>query len=180
MSAQIAQARHAQPWRRMNPAGRRGRTHHPLWRQGQRAVREPDRNMNDAAENSASTARGDRLTRERMKRVVDSLLARQNPGAMSLSRPARARRISPLRSASRRSSITASASGSSRPLSSSTPSNRRSFRESLGRSPGGSPIPTSSSSTNSATCRSAPPAERYSSICSASSTSEPASSSRPT
>jgi hypothetical protein len=51
--------------------------------------------MNDAAENSAPTARVDRLTRERMKRVVDSLLARQNPGAMSLSRLAPARRIWP-------------------------------------------------------------------------------------
>ena len=77
----------------MNPAGRRGRTHHPLWRQGQCAVREPDRKMNDAAENSAPTTRGDRLTGERMKRVVDSLLARQNPGAMSLSRPEPAKRI---------------------------------------------------------------------------------------
>ena len=68
-------------------------------------------------------------------------------------------------SASRPSSITASASGSSPPSNSSTPSNRRSSRESLGRSPGGSPIPTSSSSTSSATCRSAPPAARCSSIC---------------
>jgi hypothetical protein len=54
--------------------------------------------MNDAAENSAPTARGDRLTRERMKRVVDRLLARQNPGAMSLSRPAPGNPISRRRS----------------------------------------------------------------------------------
>ena len=90
--------------------------------------------MNDAAENSAPTARGDRLTRERMKRVVDRLLARQNPGAMSLSRPARARRISPPRSASRPSSITASASDSSPPSNSSTLSNKRSFRANQDRS----------------------------------------------
>ena len=165
MSAQIAQARHAQPWRRMNPAGRRGRTHHPLWRQGQCAVREPDRKMNNVAENSAPTARGDRLTRQRMKRVVDRLLARQNPGAMSLSRPARARRISPPRSASRPSSITASASGSSPPSNSSTLSNKRSFRANPARSRRGSPTPISSSSTSLATCRSAPPAEPCSSIC---------------
>ncbi len=53
---------------------------------------------------------------------------------------------------------------SSRPSSSSTPSNRKNFRESPGRLPAGSPIPTSSSSTSSAICRSAPPAEPYSSI----------------
>ena len=158
MSAQIAQARHAQPRRRMNTAGRRGRTHHPLWRQGQCAVREPDRKMNDAAENSAPTARGDCLTRERMKRVVDRLLARQNPGAMSLPRQARARRISPPQSASRPSSITASASNSSPPSNSSTLSNKRSFRASQDRLRRDSPTPISSSSTNWATCRSAPPA----------------------
>ena len=48
------------------------------------------------------------------------------------------------------------------------------------RSRRGSPTPISSSSMNSATCRSAPPAERYSSICSASSMSAPASSSQRT
>ena len=47
-----------------------------------------------------------------MKGVVDRLFARQNPGAMSLSRPERGRRISLRRSASRRSTITANASGS--------------------------------------------------------------------
>jgi hypothetical protein len=176
----MAQALHAQPWRRMNPTGCCGRTQHPLRRQGQGAVREPDRNMNDAAENSAPTARGDRLTRERMKRVVDRLLARQNPGAMSLSRLAQARRTSPRPSASRPSSITANASGSFPPSSSSTPSSRRRAKEKLARSQAGSLTPTSSSSTNSATCRSAPPAERCSSTCSASSTSVPASSSRRT
>jgi IstB-like ATP binding protein len=57
------------------------------------------------------------------------------------------------------------ASASSRPSNSSTPSNRRSFSESLGRSLVGSPIPTSSFSTNLAICRSAPLAGRCSSIC---------------
>ena len=79
--------------------------------------------------------------------------------------PARARRISPRRSASRPSSTTASASGSSPPSNSSTPSNKKSFRESPDRSRGASPTPTSSSSTNSATSRSAPQAARCSSIC---------------
>ena len=78
--------------------------------------------------------------------------------------PARARPVSPPQSASRPSSTIASVSGSSRPSSSSMPSNKRSCRESPGRLLGGLPIPTSSSSTNSVTCRSAPPEARCSSI----------------
>jgi hypothetical protein len=78
--------------------------------------------------------------------------------------PARGRRISPPRSASRRSSTIASASASSPPLNSSTLSNKRSFRANQDRSPPGSPTPISSSSTSLATCRSAPPAELCSSI----------------
>jgi hypothetical protein len=72
------------------------------------------------------------------------------------------------------------ASDSSRLSNSSTRSNKRSCKESLDRSPGGSPTPISSYSMNSATCHSAPPVERCSSIYSASSTSGPASSSRRT
>ena len=53
--------------------------------------------------------------------------------------PARAKRISPRPSASRLSNVTASASGSSRRSNSSTPSNKRSFRESPDRSLAGSP-----------------------------------------
>ena len=79
--------------------------------------------------------------------------------------PAQAKRTSPRRSASRPSSITASASGSSPPSNSSTPSNKRSFRANQARSPPGSPTPISSSSTSLATCRSAPPAGPCSSIC---------------
>jgi hypothetical protein len=85
----------------------------------------------------------------------------------------------PPRSASRPSSIIASASGSSPPSNSSTLLNKRSFRASQDRSPPGSPTPISLSSTSSDTCRSAPPAGPCSSICSASSMSAPASSSRP-
>ena len=54
------------------------------------------------------------------------------------------------------------------------------LQEGPDRSRAGSPIPTSSSWMSLAICRSAPPAERCSSICSANSTSEPASSSRRT
>ena len=79
--------------------------------------------------------------------------------------PARARRISPPRSASRRSSTIASASASSPPLNWSTLSNKRSFRANQDRSPPGLPTPISSSSTSLATCRSAPPAGPCSSIC---------------
>ena len=49
--------------------------------------------MHIAPENDAPTARGHRPASEWMKGIVDCLFARQNPGAMSLSRPARARRI---------------------------------------------------------------------------------------
>ena len=48
--------------------------------------------MHIAAEHDAPAARGHRPASERMKGVVDRLFARQNPGAMSLSRPAPARR----------------------------------------------------------------------------------------
>ena len=51
--------------------------------------------MHIAAAHDAPTTRRHRPARQRMKGVVDRLFARQNPGAMSLSRPARARRISP-------------------------------------------------------------------------------------
>ena len=57
--------------------------------------------------------------------------------------PARAKRISPRRSAFRPSNITASASGSSPPSNSSTLSNRRSFRENPDKLPAGWPIATS-------------------------------------
>jgi IstB-like ATP binding protein len=66
---------------------------------------------------------------------------------------------------------------SSLPSNGSTPSSRKSFRESQDRSQPGSPTPISSSSTSLAICRSAPPAEPCSSICSASSMSAPASAS---
>src|SRR5271157_2213499 len=78
---------------------------------------------------------------------------------------AQAKRTSPRQSASRPSSITASASGSSPPSNSSTLSNKRSFRANPARSRRGSPTPISSSSTSLATCRSAPPAGPCSSIC---------------
>ena len=51
--------------------------------------------MHIAPEDDAPTARGHRPASEWMKGVVDRLFARQNPGAMSLSRPAPARRIWP-------------------------------------------------------------------------------------
>ena len=89
--------------------------------------------MHVAAAHHPPTTRRHYPAGQRMKGVVDRLFARQNPGAMSLSRPARARRISPRRSASRPSSITASASGSSPPSNSSTLSNRRSFRANPGQ-----------------------------------------------
>lgn len=79
--------------------------------------------------------------------------------------PGTGRRISPRRSASRPSNSTASASASSPPSSSSTPLNRKSFRENPARLRGGLPTPTSSSSTSSATCRSAPQAAPCSSTC---------------
>jgi hypothetical protein len=59
----------------------------------------------------------------------------------------------------------ATASGSSQPSNSLTPSNRKRAREKPGSSQGDSSIPISSSSTNSATCRSAPLEEHCSSIC---------------
>ena len=80
--------------------------------------------MHIAAAHHPPTTRRHYPAGQRMKGVVDRLFARQNPGAMSLSRPARARRISPPRSASRPSSIIASASGSSQPSNSSTRSSR--------------------------------------------------------
>ena len=49
--------------------------------------------MLHASVHDAPTARRHRFARKRMKRVVDCLFTRQNPGAMSLSRPARARPI---------------------------------------------------------------------------------------
>ena len=49
--------------------------------------------MHIAPENDAPTARGHRPASEWMKGIVDCLFARQNPGAMSLSRPAPARPI---------------------------------------------------------------------------------------
>ncbi len=47
--------------------------------------------MLHASVHDAPTARRHRFARKRMKRVVDCLFTRQNPGAMSLSRPARAK-----------------------------------------------------------------------------------------
>jgi IstB-like ATP binding protein len=90
-----------------------------------------------------------------------------------LTAPAQARRIVLPRSASRPSSITSSASASSPPSNSSTLSNERSFRANPARSRPGSSTPTSSSSTDLVTCRSAPPAGPCSSICLASSASAP-------
>ena len=49
--------------------------------------------MHIAPENDAPTARGHRPASEWMKGIVDCLFARQNPGAMSLSRPAPAKPI---------------------------------------------------------------------------------------
>ena len=51
--------------------------------------------MHIAAAHHPPTTRRHYPAGQRMKGVVDRLFARQNPGAMSLSRPARARRISP-------------------------------------------------------------------------------------
>ena len=79
--------------------------------------------------------------------------------------PGTGKRISPRRSASRPSSITASASASSPPSNSSTLSNKRSFRANPASSRRGSPTLISSSSTSLVTCRSAPQAARCSSIC---------------
>ena len=63
---------------------------------------------------------------------------------------------------------------------SSTLSNKKNTKENPGRSPDASAIPISSSSTSLATCRSALPAGRCCSTCSASSTNAPALSSRRT
>ena len=54
--------------------------------------------MHIAAAHDAPTTRRHYPPGQRMKGVVDRLFARQNPGAMSLSRPARERPISPSRS----------------------------------------------------------------------------------
>ena len=48
--------------------------------------------MRFAAEHDAPSGGGNPAARQRMKGVVDRLFARQNPGAMSLSRPEPARR----------------------------------------------------------------------------------------
>ena len=91
MGAQIAQSRQGQSRSRpdLEPCG--CRPQHPLRRQRQRAVGKTNREMHLAPENDAPTARGHRPASEWMKGVVDCLFARQNPGAMSLSRlePAR-------------------------------------------------------------------------------------------
>ena len=52
--------------------------------------------MHIAAAHHPPTTRRHYPAGQRMKGVVDRLFARQNPGAMSLSRLAQARRISPL------------------------------------------------------------------------------------
>lgn len=80
----------------------------------------------------------------------------------------------------RRSNIIAAVCVSSPPSNWSTHSNRRSWAASPGSLQHGSCMPTSWCWTSSATCRSARPAGRCCSICSASSTSAPASSSPPT
>lgn len=79
--------------------------------------------------------------------------------------PARARRISRLRSVSRPSSITISEFGSSRPWNWSTLWNRRRLRAVQARSPTAWHIPISSFSTSLATCRSALQAAHCSSTC---------------
>ena len=86
-----------------------------------------------AAEHDAATVGGHDPARQRMKGVVDPLFARQNPGAMSLSRPEPARRISLPPSASKPSNIIESAFDSSPPSNSSTLSNKRSFRAKPGQ-----------------------------------------------
>jgi hypothetical protein len=113
--------------------------------------------MHVAAEHNATTVGRHGPACQRMKGVGDRLFVRQNPGAMSLSRPDRAKRISPSPSRETASALDR-AVASSPPSISSTLSNKKSFRANLARSRRGSPTPISSSSTNSATCRSAPPA----------------------
>src|SRR5208337_5511400 len=80
------QTRQAKPRSRTNLAGCSRRPQHPLWRQRQRAVGKTNREMHIAPENDAPTARGHRPASEWMKGIVDCLFARQNRGAMSLSR----------------------------------------------------------------------------------------------
>ena len=105
MGAQVEQARYAKPGRATDRAPRRFRPHHPRRRQGQRAVDQPYRYVLDASLDHAPARRGHRHPSKRMERVGDRLLPHQTPGAMSLSRPARARPI--WRSPSRRSCIRA-------------------------------------------------------------------------
>ena len=84
--------------------------------------------MHVAAAHHPPTTRRHYPAGQRMKGVVDRLFARQNPGAMSLSRPARAKPTWPSPSAP--PSIGAGEADSSTPSISSTSSSRKSRRES--------------------------------------------------
>ena len=179
MSAQIAKARYAQPRRRADREPRRIRPHHPRGRQRQRAVAQPNRDVLDASTQDAPARRGHCRSRERMERIGDPLLIPQNPGAMSLSRPAQVKPISPLPS---RAVVSAreSAGGSSPLLISSTSWRRRRAPAGRAASPITSRASTSSFSMNSAICPSRKPAHNCCSISSAGSTSAHRSSSPPT
>ena len=78
--------------------------------------------MHIAAAHHPPTTRRHYPAGQRMKGVVDRLFARQNPGAMSLSRPAPARRISP--SPSREAASELDHAGASSPPSISSISSR--------------------------------------------------------
>ncbi len=151
------QTRHAKPRSRADLAGCSHRPQHPLWRQRQRAVSKTNRKMHIVPEDDAPTARGHSPARERMKGVVDRLFARQNPGAMSLSRPARVRRTWP--SPSREAASDRDRAGASLPPSiSATGSKPKHAPDARGTSLIISRAWTSSSSTNSAICPSLRPA----------------------
>ena len=75
--------------------------------------------MRFAAKHDVASSGGDDFARQWMKSVEDPLFfIRQNPGAMSLSRPERARRISVSPSASRRSKPAAASTSVRSPTSS--------------------------------------------------------------
>ena len=120
--------------------------------------------MHIAPENDAPTARGHRPASEWMKGIVDCLFARQNPGAMSLSRPAPARRTSDRHCAK----LHPRADGAGRFFTVVDLVNRSRPRRAPGARAGSpiiSPAWTSSSSTSSAICRSPRPAASCSSTC---------------
>ena len=121
--------------------------------------------MHIAAAHHPPTTRRHYPAGQRMKGVVDRLFARQNPGAMSLSRPAPARRIwpSPSREAA---SEPDRAVASSPPSISSISSRPRARAGRQGRHRRLSHAPRlRRSSTNSAICRSPRPAGSCCSTC---------------